>query len=688
MRRYGVWVSPHPLTVDVPRTADPVEQRRGPRASRSSAWALPEVRWALIATVLFAVGGLVHLCGAPPWLYWTVYLACYVTGGWEPGRAGLKALRDKTLDVDLLMVVAAIGAAAIGQVFDGALLIVIFATSGALEAVATKRTEDSVRGLLDLAPETATRITDSGAEEVVNTEVLDVGDVLMIRPGERIGGDGVVIDGASEVDQATITGEPLPVDKGPGDEVFAGTVNGTGALRVRVIRPATDTVIARIVAMVADASVSKAKLQLFIEKIEQRYSIAMVVATIALFVVPLLFGADLQSALLRAMTFMIVASPCALVLSTMPPLLSAIANAGRHGVLVKSAVVLERLSTIAHVAFDKTGTLTEGSPRLMQIRPVPGGGVGDTELLALAATVENPSEHPLARAVVAAAREAGLTSHAVEDFASTPGHGVRGHIGDDLVEVGNPALLPEDHDVAHGLVDELEQSGHTVVVVRLNGTVVGVLGLTDQVRDAAQSTVAALTLLTGARPVLLTGDNPRAAAALAAQVGIDDVRAGLLPQEKVDAVRELEATGAKVMLVGDGVNDAPAMAAATIGVAMGRAGSDLALDTADAVITRDDLSTIPAVVALARRARRLVIANLTIAATFIAVLVTWDLAGHLPLPLGVAGHEGSTIIVGLNGLRLLRDAAWPTVKPMDPCACTRSPRFASRQRVRDSERLR
>ncbi|TGD85144.1 cadmium-translocating P-type ATPase [Mycolicibacterium sp. CH28] len=642
------------------RTADSGEEVRGWRAPRSSAWSLPEVRWALIAAVLFAMGGLVQLVGAPPWLYWTLCLACYAAGGWEPGWAGLKALRGKTLDVDLLMAAAAIGAAAIGQVFDGALLIVIFATSGALEAVATKRTADSVRGLLDLAPATATRITDDGEEEVVDTSVLDVGNVFMIRPGERIGGDGLVVDGASEVDQATITGEPLPVDKATGDEVFAGTVNGTGTLRVRVTRPAADTVIARIVAMVAEASASKATMQLFIEKIEQRYSVGMVIATVALFVLPLVFGADLQSTLLRAMTFMIVASPCALVLSTMPPLLSAIANAGRHGVLVKSAVVLERLSTVTHVALDKTGTVTEGSPRLMQIRRVPDVAVDDTELLALAAAVENPSEHPLARAIVAAAGAAGLPLRPVEDFASAPGRGVRGRVGDTFVEVGNPTLLAEDRGVAHDLVDELEQVGYTAVVVRRNGAVAGVLGLTDRVREAAADMVAALTALTGTRPILLTGDNSRAAAALAAQLGIADVRAELLPQDKVAAVRELETVGAKVMLVGDGVNDAPAMAAATVGVAMGRTGSDLALDTADAVITRDDLSAIPAVLALARRARRLVIANLAIAATFITVLVAWDLLGHLPLPLGVAGHEGSTVLVGLNGLRLLRDAAWPS----------------------------
>ncbi len=614
-----------------------IEVRPIPRR-RSSAWSLPEVRWAALATGLFGLGALVHLAGGSSWWSWLLYLACYAAGGWEPGLAGLKALRDKTLDVDLLMVVAAIGAAAIGQVFDGALLIVIFATSGALEAVATKRTEDSVRGLLDIAPDTATRLTESGAEEQVETAVLDVGDVLMVRPGERIGGDGVVLDGASEVDQAHITGEPLPADKKPGDEVFAGTVNGTGTLRVRVTRPAADTVIARMAAMVAEASASKARTQLFIEKVEQRYSVGMVAATVALLVIPLLFGDDLRSALLRAMTFMIVASPCALVLSTMPPLLASIANAGRHGVLVKSAVVLEKLATVTHVAFDKTGTLTHGTPRLTAVRPV-DGGLSEADLLGLAAAAENPSEHPLGRAIVAAAREAGIPVRPVTEFVAIPGQGVRARVGGDVVEVG--------------------KSGDTAVLVRVNGVPAGVLTFTDHPRTEAADAVGRLRALIGTEPILLTGDNPRAAMHLAADTGIVDVRAGLLPEDKLTAVREHQDRGARVMLVGDGINDAPAMAAAHVAVAMGRSGSDLALETADAVITRDDLATVPAMLALARRARRVVAANLVIAATFIVVLVTWDLLGHLPLPLGVAGHEGSTILVGLNGLRLLRSRAWP-----------------------------
>ena len=530
--------------------------------------------------------------------------------------------------------------------------------AGAPTSLATRRTEDSVRGLLDLAPESVTRLTATGGEESVHTSELVAGDEILIRPGERIGGDGLVVAGEGEVDQATITGEPLPVDKQPGDEVFAGTVNGTGALRVRVTRPAAETVIARIVAMVAEASATKARLQLFIEKVEQRYSVGMVAATVGLLVIPMLFGAELQPTLLRAMTFMIVASPCAVVLATMPPLLSAIANAGRHGVLVKSAVVLERLATVSHVAFDKTGTLTEGTPRLVRIAAVPPSRFTDDEVLALAAAAESHSEHPLARAVVAAAHDAGLRVVPAWDFRSAPGRGVRARGGDDVVEVGSPALLGEHDVAARRVVTGLEESGHTAVVVRVNDVAVAALGLADRIRGGAAEAVAALADSTGRRPSLFTGDNHRAASMIADEVGIVDVRAGLLPQDKVRGVRDMESGGAKVMLVGDGVNDAPAMAAAHVGVAMGRAGFHLVLDTADVVITRDDLSTLPAIVALARRARRIVIANLVIAATFITILVTWDVFGHLPLPLGVAGHEGSTILVGLNGLRLLRDSAW------------------------------
>ncbi|KOX28184.1 metal ABC transporter ATPase [Saccharothrix sp. NRRL B-16348] len=637
-----------------PTTRRPAAPRR-----RTRVLALAEARWAAAATVAFLIALPLQLAGASAWLWGPAYAIAYVTGGWEPGWAGLKALREKTLDVDLLMIVAALGAAAIGQVMDGALLIVIFATSGALEALATARTQDAVRGLLDLAPDTATRLDVDGSEETVPTAALAVGDVILVRPGERVGADGLVLAGAGEVDQATITGEPLPVAKEPGDEVFAGTLNGTGALRVRVGRDASDSVIARIVAMVEEASGTKAPTQLFIEKVEQRYSLGMVVATLAVFLVPLGFGDDLTGALLRAMTFMIVASPCAVVLATMPPLLSAIANAGRHGVLVKSAVVMERLGQVDAVALDKTGTLTEGTPRVTDVRPLDGAGLDEDALLTAAAAAERPSEHPLARAVVDAARTRGLAVPEAGDFGSTPGVGVTATVDGHAVVVGTPARLLDGLDTeAHAVVAELEGGGRTAVVVLRDGTAVGVLGIADRLRPDAAETVTALTALTGRPPMLLTGDNPRAAARLATEVGITDVRAGLLPEDKVAAVREQERAGRHVLVIGDGVNDAPALAAAHTGIALGRAGSDLALETADAVIVRDELATVPAVVALSRAARRLVVQNLVIAGVFITGLVLWDLIGTLPLPLGVLGHEGSTVIVGLNGLRLLRDTAW------------------------------
>jgi cation-transporting P-type ATPase J len=643
-------------TTAAPATAVSSAPASRPTGLRS----LPQVRWAALATALFAAGLAARLAHAPGAVAWVLFLACYAAGGWQPGLAGVRALRGKTLDVDLLMVLAAIGAAAVGQVLDGGLLIVIFATSGALEAVATHRTAQAVRGLLDLAPEQATRLDGAGGEQLVDAASLQIGEVILVRPGERIGADGQVLSGSSDVDQATITGEPLPVTKNPGDEVFAGTLNGTGALRVRVGRSASDTVVARIVAMVEQASATKARTQLFIEKVEQRYSLGMVTATLLLFAVPLLAHAAFQPTLLRAMTFMIVASPCAVVLATMPPLLAAMANAGRHGVLVKSAVVMEQLGATTRVAFDKTGTLTEGTPQLTGITILPGAGLGEQDILALAAAAENPSEHPLGRAIVAAAHEAGLAVAPAAEFTAAPGRGVSALISGHHVEIGSPAHLLGRHadDEAAVRVAQLEDGGQTAAVMRVDGTVAALLAIADRTRPAARAAIVRITEVTGAVPVLLTGDNQRAATRLAGQVGIGDVRAGLLPQDKAAAIGDLQARGARVLLVGDGINDAPALAAAHTGVAMGRAGSDLALDTADAVIMRDDLATIPAVITLSRRARRVVTANLVIAAVIITALVIWDLAGHLPLPLGVLGHEGSTVIVGLNGLRLLRAAAW------------------------------
>ncbi|BBX96041.1 putative cobalt/nickel-exporting P-type ATPase [Mycobacterium lacus] len=612
------------------------------------------MRWATLALALFLAGLAAQLNGAPQTVWWALYLACYLGGGWGSAWAGAQALRNKALDVDLLMIVAAIGAVAIGQIFDGALLIVIFATSGALDDVATKHTADSVKGLLNLAPDRAVLVAGDGSQRVVPAGELAVGDQVVVRPGERIPADGIVVSGSSEVDECSITGESMAVTKDSGDEVFAGTVNGSGVLQLVVARDPSQTVVARIVELVAEASATKARTQLFIEKIEQRYSVGVVAATLALITIPLMMGAQLQPTLLRAMTFMIVASPCAVVLATMPPLLAAIANAGRHGVLVKSAVVVEQLADTSVVALDKTGTLTCGAPRVTTVEPLNPDVVDVHRLLQLAAAAEQSSEHPLGRAIVEEARRRGIAIPAAEDFRALPGRGVRATVGRDFVEVCSPhsyrgAPLPE-------LVAIL-QAGATAAIVLRDGIAVGVLGLTDQVRPDAAESVASLAALTCAPPILLTGDNGRAATRVAQHAGISDVRAALLPEQKVEAVRGLQAGGHRVLLVGDGVNDAPAMAAARTSIAMG-AGADLTLQTADGVTVRDELHTIPTIIGLARQARRVVGVNLVIAATFIAALVLWDLFGQLPLPLGVAGHEGSTILVALNGMRLLTNRSW------------------------------
>ncbi|MFD0484573.1 heavy metal translocating P-type ATPase [Kineococcus sp. GCM10028916] len=635
--------------MSLPTTTAPVPspERTGrvlprPRSIFRTGVRLAEVRWAAVALGFFLVGGGLQLAGAPGWSWWTAYLLCYLSGGWEPTRAGLQALREKTLDVDLLMIVAAIAAAAIGQVLDGALLIVIFATSGAIEALITQRTADSVSSLLGLAPERATRL-EGGVEREVDVAELVVADLVLVRPGERIGADGTVVDGVSEVDQAAMTGESVPVVRRPGDEVLSGTVNGTGALTVRVDRAAADSVVARIVTLVEAASATKARSQLFIERVEQRYSLGVVVATLLVFGIPLLVGEPLDAALLRAITFMIVASPCAVVLATMPPLLAAISNAGRHGVLVKSATVMENVGRTDLVAFDKTGTLTEGVPEVSAVNSL--GDLTEDQVLTLAAAVEQFSEHPLGRAVRRAAAE--LPVPAATGFRALPGRGVTGIIdgAQITVERGDTTQVPPD-------------VAGTVVVVRRDGTPVGTLTLLDTIRPASAAAVDAAAALTRAPVHLLTGDDDRTAHHVAARTGITAVHARLLPQDKTRIVEELQNSGHRVLLVGDGVNDAPALATASTGVAMGRHGSDLALDTADAVVVHDEIEAVPALIAISRRAHRVVVANLVIAATFITTLVLWDLLGSLPLPLAVAGHEGSTVVVALNGLRLLRRSAW------------------------------
>lgn len=460
------------------------------------------------------------------------------------------------------------------------------------------------------------------------------------------------MDGTSEVDTAALTGEPVPVRRSIGDDVLAGTVNGTGVRRVRVLRDAADTVVAAIAAQVERAAETKSARHLFIERVEQRYSVVVVVtATLALLAIPLLLGADFTATLLRAMTFMIVASPCAIVLATMPPLLAAIAVAGRRGVLVKDATVMEALADIDAVVLDKTGTLTTGRPQVTSITPLDGRDA-DT-VLAIAAATEAGSEHVLGQAVRRHALERGLTVPDADEFAAIPGEGVRARVAGAQVLVGRPQLLTTPDPTVDDVVTELQEQGHTAVLIVIDDVAVAVAGLSDEPRAGVADAVAQLRHTIGSDPEILTGDAARPARVLAQRVGVERVHAGLLPAGKVDHVAALQADGRRVLAAGDGLNDSPLLASADVGLVVGEGAAALTVEAADGVLTRDPIGSLAPLVELARRARRISRANLAFAAAVILALVTWDLLAELPLALGVAGHELSTVIVCLNGLQMM-----------------------------------
>ncbi len=624
-------------------------------------WRLAGAAVACWALLLLAVA-VDRLTAAPHGAVLALFATAYLAGGTFAAVEAGKDLLGRRVNVDLLMVVAALGAATVDAWAEGAVLLALFSSSNALEHHALGRTERAVRALMDLSPAVATVLRPGapGGEAVVPVADLTLADTILVRPGERIAVDGVVTSGASTCDQAAITGESLPVGKRPGDPVFAGTINGTGALEVRVTRLATESTLAKIVAFVEEAQAAKSKTQRFTDAFEGKYAVAVIgAAAVAAVAPPLVAGVAWGDAFYRAMTLLVVASPCALVISTPAATLSALASAARGGVLFKGANHLEAVATVRTVAFDKTGTLTTGRPSLTAVVPLPGAGWDEAVLLGRAAAVERLSEHPLAEAVVAAARERGLAVPEVTGFRSVTGRGVAARIGDEPGEtaVGGEGLFAElgipVGDAARATADRLRDAGQTAIFVGDATGVRGVLAVADAVRPEAAAAVAALRRMGVRRTVMLTGDDPRVAAAVAAQVGIDEVRAGLLPEEKLVAVRELLA-GGSVAMVGDGVNDAPALATATVGVAMGAAGTDVALETADVVLMADDLSRLPAAVGLARRTRRTIRQNLAFSLGVIALLVASTLSVGIPLPLGVVGHEGSTVLVVLNGLRLLR----------------------------------
>lgn len=616
-------------------------------------WQQGQTRATAAAGLLFLAGVIVKLGGADT-AGSVLFLLSVLVGVVYPLRSAWRALRSPNrLTISTLLVFAAVGALALGLLEEAALLLVVFTLGEMLEQYATDRARRSISGLLELVPPTAHRLQAGDTTEDVPVEQLSVDDVVLVRPGERLPTDGTVLLGRSAVDQSPVTGESVPVDVGTGSEVFGGTVNGNGALRVQVTHAWSDTLLARVVRQVQDAQASRGQAQRFADRFGRIYTPLMFLLALIVAIVPPLLGADLHEWVYRSLVVLVVSCSCALVLSVPVAVVAAVSRAARDGVLIKGGVHLESLAAIRVLAVDKTGTLTRGRPELTVI--VPAEGITRDEVLAVAAAVEAGSEHPLAAAIVTAARAEGLALPAVADTRADPGTGVHGTVAGASVFVGRVGSLPEGLSAR---LMELEQAGHTVVSLTRGDAVLGLLAVADELRPEAPGVLAELRALGTEQIVMLTGDNERTAAAIAAQAGVTSWRAGLLPEDKTAAVREL-ATSGPVAMIGDGINDAPALATARVGIAMGAAGTAVALETADIALMADDLSRLPGAVALAQRAVRNLQQNIALSLLSIAALIIAALAGQLKLASGLLLNEGSAVLIILNGLRLLRSRTTP-----------------------------
>lgn len=639
-------------------------------------------------TLLGMVGGLVaNWADAPSWLIWGCYGAAYVFGGWYGFKESIEAFREPAIEIDFLMIVAALGALYIGAPFEGAMLLFLFSLSGVLEEYAIGRSRSAIKSLVEMRPESA-QVLDDGEETETPIDDVEIGDVFVVRPGDRIPLDGVVESGESTVDQSSLTGESVPVPKEPGDEIFSGTINETGSLEVRVTREPDESALSRLIRMVEEAQEKRAPTQQLLDRLEQPYVLGVFTMTALAIAVPMvLMSRPFEPTFYRAMTLMVAASPCAIIISTPAAVLSAIAAGGRQGLLFKGGEHIETAGNTDAIAFDKTGTLTEGNTRLTELHVRDGalvstdGGVesgvsGDStrssnlltenRLLALTAAVQSRSEHHLAEATVEAAEARSIEIPDADDFEAVVGKGVQATVEGRTIHIGNPRYVEtvlDDHPIdglETGLsaVHDLEQDGETSVLVvgEVDGrlSVLGWLAFTDTIRPDARETVEQLRRRGVEQIVMLTGDNERVARHIAEELGIDEVYAELLPEEKIDHIEALQERHEAVAMVGDGVNDAPALATADISIGMGGAGTDVALETADIVLMSDNLSRLPYAFALSRKARRTLHVNFAIAFGAIAIMLTAILTTGIPLPLAVVGHEGSTVLVSLNGLRLLR----------------------------------
>ena len=607
--------------------------------------------------------------GAPPAFVWFCYAVAYVFGGWYGLKETIASLQVPAVEIDLLMLVAALGALYIGAPFEGAMLLFLFSLSGVLENYAIGRSRTAITSLIKMRPESAQLLRD---DREVRTPIddVEVGDVFLVRPGDRWPLDGVVEAGESTVDQSSLPGESVPVAKEPGDEVFGGTINETGSLEVRVTREAHESAISRLIAMVETAQEKRAPTQQLIDRYEQPYVLGVFSMTVVAIFLPIsLLNHSFEPTLYRAMTLMVAASPCAVIISTPAAVLSAIAAGGRQGVLFKGGEHIETAGSVDAIAFDKTGTLTEGNSQLTDLAAhSPNDGddpMTEDRLLTLAAAVQSRSEHHLAEATVEAAEERSLTIPKATEFEAVVGKGVNATVDGSTIHIGNPRYFEtvtgdraiDGFETALDAVYDLESHGKTsVLVVRETETdrhVIGWLAFTDTIRPDAAAMIEKLRERGVEYMVMLTGDNERVARYIADELGIDEVYAELLPEEKVAHIEALQERHEAVAMVGDGVNDAPALATADISVGMGGAGTDVALETADIVLMSDQLDRIPYAFALSRETRRTLYLNFTIAFGAIAIMVAAILTAGIPLPIAVIGHEGSTVLVSLIGLRLL-----------------------------------
>lgn len=633
-----------------------------------------ELIFSILSGILLAIGfGFSFVDALPSWVSLSLYIGAYFFGGFYTTKEAVETVFKGGFEIDFLMLVAAIGAAILGAWSEGALLLFLFSMGHALEHYAMNKARKSIAALAKLAPKTALR-KKNGKTEEIGIEKLSVGDIIVVKPNTKIPSDGVVVSGKSSVNQAPITGESVPVDKMPVEDqekdyynekdisdenrVFSGTINGNNTLEVKVIKEAKDSTLSRLVKLVNEAQTQKSPTQRFTDKFEKYFVPSVLGLVVLLLGAFLVIDENFSDSFYRAMAVLVAASPCALAISTPSAVLSGVARAAKSGVLIKGGRPLEDLGVLTALAFDKTGTLTEGKPKLTKVIPL--NNTDENELLKMAIAVENLSDHPLAKAVVRDGKKRleGDSIPEATDLEAVLGKGIKATLGNDKVYIGNLELYEalDDKKPSKKIVDEikaLEAGGNTTMLIRRNSDYVGIIALMDTPRAEAKSTLVQLKKIGIKRMVMLTGDNQKVADAVAKEIGLTDAWGSLLPEEKVDAIKKLQKQESKVAMVGDGVNDAPAMANSTVGIAMGAAGSDVALETADIALMGDKLETLPFAIGLSRKAKGIIKQNLWISLGVVALLIPATILGLASIGIAVLIHEGSTLVVVFNALRLL-----------------------------------